>query len=265
MLNTHENDSTMFCSQFENVLIDYLDDTLDKKTRRAASEHALRCPLCHALLSEVKTTVAACQHAQIAAPSPALDARIINLTMPESAMSCGEFEDLLTDYLDGFLPANLFHRWERHAVLCQNCTDLPGEVVRSIGACYTYKAEELLVPANLQQRILESTLGTAEAETVKMPVWANVRQQLENIFQPIFTPIFTAQFASVAMFLLMAFVIFSNANPADASISGVYQTGAQMAAQTYEQTHDAVETGIAKGLDFNQQPATGEPAKGVND
>ena len=57
-----------------------------------------------------------------------LEARILSMTMPETAMSCDEFENLLTDYLDGFLPAQVFHRWERHAVLCEKCTDLPGEV-----------------------------------------------------------------------------------------------------------------------------------------
>ena len=45
-------------------------------------------------------------------------------------MSCEEFEECLTDYLDGFLPAHLYHRWERHAALCDRCTELPGEVVR---------------------------------------------------------------------------------------------------------------------------------------
>jgi len=45
--------------------------------------------------------------------------------MPETAMACEEFELFLTDYLDGFLPASLYHRWERHAALCGQCTELP--------------------------------------------------------------------------------------------------------------------------------------------
>jgi len=36
-----------------------------------------------------------------------------------------EFEDYLTDYLDGFLVAPLYHRWERHAALCESCSDCP--------------------------------------------------------------------------------------------------------------------------------------------
>ena len=69
--------------------------------------------------------------------------------------------------MDGFLPPTSFHRWERHAVLCNTCEDLPGMVVRSIAACYTYKMEELAVPAGLHERILNTTIGTAEAKAVK--------------------------------------------------------------------------------------------------
>ncbi len=62
-----------------------------------------------------------------------------------------------------FLPAPLFHRWERHAVLCDTCTDLPGMVVRSIAACYTYKMDELPAARGLHERILHATIGTDKA------------------------------------------------------------------------------------------------------
>jgi len=63
--------------------------------------------------------------ATVPAPSKELEARILQKTVPDTAMGCEEFEELLTEYLDGFLPAHLYHRWERHAVLCDNCTELP--------------------------------------------------------------------------------------------------------------------------------------------
>ena len=37
-------------------------------------------------------------------PSRELEARILVSTMPETAMGCEDFEEHLTDYLDGFLP-----------------------------------------------------------------------------------------------------------------------------------------------------------------
>lgn len=244
----------MLCNQFEDLLSDYLDGNLDKGTSRAVAAHALRCPVCHALLNEVKATVHACRIADAVKPSHQMEARILQMTMPETAMFCEEFEELLTDYLDGFLPASLFHRWERHAVLCSHCTNLPGEVVRSIGACYTYKADELPVPEGLHAKILKSTLGTANAAKVKMSWVEQIKQALENIFKPIFSPVLTPQFASVAMMLLMASVVFTNAGSADGSISGIYQKGVELAAQTYEQSADAVENGLSEGLNFNSQP-----------
>src|SRR5258706_15102592 len=99
----------------------------------------------------------ACQAASGLPAPKELEARILQSTMPETAMSCGDFEEFLTDYLDGFLPASLYHRWERHAVLCERCTELPGEVVRAIGACYTYIGEEKPLPAGLHARNLLST------------------------------------------------------------------------------------------------------------
>jgi anti-sigma factor RsiW len=244
----------MLCHQFEDLLTDYLDGTLDRDTHRRVAAHALRCPVCHELLNEVKAAVHACHTAPVPLPSTQMEARILQMTMPETAIHCEEFEALLTDYLDGFLPAAVFHRWERHAVLCSSCTNLPGEVVRSIGACYTYKAEELPVPAGLHERILQATLGTAEAKAVKMSVWSQIQQTLENAFKPLFSPLLTPQFASVAMMLLMAFVVFTNVAATDGSIGGVYQKGLGLAVQTYQQSADAVGSGLSEGLNLEPKP-----------
>lgn len=242
----------ILCHQFEDFITDYLDGALDRNTHRTVAEHLLRCPVCHALLNEVKTTVNACRESVVPMPSLNMETRILQRTVPETALlSCKEFEDLLTDYLDGFLPAPLFHRWERHACFCSHCTNLPGEVVRSIGACYTYKADELALPNGLHERILRSTLGTTQSAKVKMPSREQFKQKLENIFKPFLSPLLTPQFASVAMMLLMAFVIFSNTGSTDDSFGGVYQKGLQLAAQTYRQSSNAVENGLNEGLNLN--------------
>ena len=247
----HVMSEIMLCHQFENFITEYLDGTLERATHRAVAEHLLRCPICHALLNEVKTTVHACREATVPKPSFTMEALILQLTMPESEISCREFEELLTDYLDGFLPAPLFHRWERHACFCHHCTNLPGEVVRSIGACYTYKAEELRLPNGLHERILQATLGTTNSAKVKMSFAEELKQKLESILKPFFSPVLTPQFASVAMMLLMAFVVFSNTGTPDGSISGVYKKGLQLAAQTYQQSSSAVENGLSEGLNLN--------------
>lgn len=249
------------CSEFEEFLTDYLDKTLDKETHKAVAAHALRCPLCHSLLREVKDAVEICRN--ISAPKPPmtrLEARILAMTAPESAMACSEFEEYLTDYLDGFLPAPVFHRWERHAVLCEKCTDLPGEVVRSIAACYTYKTDELPLPEGLHCKILESTIGTAQAEAVKASWIRQIGEAIRGMRFPISVP----QLAPVAMMLIFAFFVLTQTASADGTLSGIYQKSYELAGQTYRQSADAVFGAEKKSEEKNSHQ---EPIEGrfVND
>ena len=234
----------MLCTDFENLLSDYLEGILDPAAHRAFSEHALRCPVCHQTLSEVKDTMHACRVAAVPQPTQELEARILKKTMPEAAMSCQEFEESLTDYLDGFLPAPFYHRWERHAALCDRCTELPGEVVRSIGACYTYINEEMPVPAGLNERILQATIGTLKAEEVRAPWSARLASQLRIWLDPIVSP----QLATVATMLLVAVFVLTNTVSADGSISGVYRASLRLAEQSYSGGSEGGIKGFTNGL-----------------
>jgi anti-sigma factor RsiW len=240
------------CAEFEELLTEYLDATLERGAQRAVAAHALKCPLCHSLLNEVKDALSACH--EIGAPKRSmthLEARVLSMTMPGTAMHCGQFEDHLTDYLDGFLPATLFHRWERHAVLCEHCTDLPGAVVRSIAALYTIKAEEMPVPAALHQRILEATIGTAEARKVRAAWSSRAFEWLRGLSFPMPLP----QFASVLMMLVFAAFVFSQTVSAD-----VYQRSYELAEQTYKQG-----AGIVLGIDRKTEASsTAEPVRGID-
>ncbi|HEV2798958.1 MAG TPA: zf-HC2 domain-containing protein [Pyrinomonadaceae bacterium] len=220
----------MLCAEFEDRLTDYLDGLLAPPTQVAFNEHALRCPVCHDLLSEVKNTLRVCRTATPPPPASSLDARILMQTAPETAMTCDEFEDYLTDYLDGFLPATLYHRWERHAALCGRCTNLPGEVVRSIGACYTYIQEERAVPAGLHARILQATLGTTEAEKVRAPFGARVTELVRGWLDAIVSP----QLATVATMLLVAVLVGTSTLSDDGSIGGMYRASLRYVSRTYE-------------------------------
>lgn len=247
MSNTDER--IINCAEFEEYLTDYLDGTLTRATHKAVAAHALRCPLCHSLLNEVKDALSVCH--EISAPKHSmthLEARILTMTMPETAMSCEQFEEHLTDYLDGFLPATLFHRWERHAVLCDSCTDLPGAVVRSIAACYTYKMDELAVPAGLHDRILQATIGTTEAKTMKASAGAQLMEWIRGFSFPIGVP----QFASVIMMLVFAAFMFSQTVSADGS-----QKFLELAETTYQQSADVVLGTEKAGSKTNQAPVEG--------
>ena len=248
------NEKIINCLKFEEHLTDYLDNTLERQMKVAMAEHALQCPLCHALLNEVKTALEVCH--EISAPKHSmthLAAQILLMTAPETAMACREFENHLTDYLDGFLPAAVFHRWERHAVLCEKCTDLPGEVVRSIAACYTYKTEELPVPEGLHARILQATIGTERAADVRASWISQTVEWIRGIHFPIPIP----QLAPVAMMLMFAAFIFTQSISADGSISSMYQKSFELAGQTYQQGADIVLGTEKIEPQSNQEPING--------
>lgn len=243
----------MLCAEFEDNLTDYLEGALETERNVAFAEHAMRCPVCHELLSEVKNTLQTCRTSKAPAPSPELEARILLQTVPEMAMTCEEFEEYLTDYLDGFLPAPLYHRWERHAALCQQCTELPGQVVRSIGACYTYINEERALPLGLHERILQATLGTTAAEEVRAPFAARIAARLRLLLDPIVSP----QLATVATMLLVCVLVLTSTVSADGSIGGMYSAGIQLAERAYggqsdKGIKDAADTntfnGVAEGM-----------------
>src|SRR5437762_282405 len=218
----------MLCHEFEEQLTDYLDGALAVEAHRLFSEHAMRCPVCHDLLGEVKNTLVACASSEAPPAGAGLEARILLGTAPETAITCAAFEEHLTDYLDGFLSAPLYHRWERHAALCVECNELPGQVVRTIGACYTYLQDELPVPAALEARILHETLGTVTAQQIRPSVSARMIEWLRGALDPIVSP----QLASVATMLLVSVFVLTNTVSTDGSVGGIYHASLQLAERT---------------------------------
>jgi anti-sigma factor RsiW len=252
----------MLCNDFESGLSDYLDGILEPDVHKTFAEHALRCPVCHETLTEVKNTMQACHAANGLEPSRELEARILLNTMPETAMTCDDFEEFVTDYLDGFLPASLYHRWERHAVLCERCTELPGEVVRAIGTCYIYLGEEKPLPVGLNERILQATSGADLFAGIRASLSSRVASWLRVWLDPIVSP----QLATVATMLLVAVLVLTNTVSADGSISGVYSASLRLAQQSYAAGSNGGINEITKGLKelVSGQSEVAQPATGQN-
>lgn len=245
----YEKEKLIDCTFFEESLSDYLEKALDAGTHKAVASHAMSCPLCHSLLNEVKTSLQICRDlAEPKMPVTRLEARILEITMPQTAMACSDFEEHLTDYLDGFLPAQVFHRWERHAVLCDDCTDLPGAVVRSLAACVSYKLDELAVPAGLHGRILRETIGTEQAKAVRASRLSQFGEWVRGLEFPISVP----QLAPVAMMMLFAFLVFSQTVSADGTLADVYTKSFALAEQTYKQGADVLNGTPDGDSDANQ-------------
>src|SRR6185436_3472564 len=246
----------MLCNEFEDRLTDYLDGALEVEAHKHFAEHAMRCPVCHDLLSEVKNTLVACSASEAPPASVGLEARILLKTMPEAALTCAEFEDYLTDYLDGFLVAPLYHRWERHAALCESCSELPGDVVRAIGACYTYKQDELAVPAGLEARILQSTIGNVLPQQVRAPITARLVEWVRGALDPIVSP----QLASVATMLLVSVMVLTNTVSTDGSVGGIYHASLQLAQKTADNASksSALPNGVKK-IEGSVEDLMGDP------
>src|SRR5207253_2144301 len=246
----------MLCHEFEDQLTDYLDGTLSVEAHKYFAEHAMRCPVCHDLLGEVKSTLVACSASEAPPAGIGLEARILLKTMPETAITCAEFEDYLTDYLDGFLVAPLYHRWERHASLCESCSELPGDVVRSIGACYTYKQDEMPVPAGLEARILQSTIGNVLPQQVRAPFTSRLVEWIRGTLDPIVSP----QLATVATMLLVAVFVLTNTVSTDGSVGGIYHASLQLAHKTADNaTKSSVVPDGVKKLEGSGDDLMGSP------
>jgi anti-sigma factor RsiW len=252
----------MLCHEFEDQLTDYLDGTLSAEGHRAFAEHAMRCPVCHDLLGAVKSTLLACSSSEAPPAGVDLDARILMKTAPETTITCQQFEEHLTDYLDGFLLAPLYHRWERHAALCTDCSELPGDVVRTIGACYTYLQDELPVPAGLEARILQETIGNVLPERVRAPFSSRLIEWLRGALDPIVSP----QLATVATMLLVAVFVLTNTVSTDGSVRGLYSAGVQLAERTADNATKGSEKGVKKlaGSVDNLMGGDDEQNKGNN-
>src|ERR1043166_5925157 len=108
----------MLCVDFENLLTDYIEGVVGTENNRQMAEHAMKCPVCHETLSAVKSTVAACHIAAVPEPSRDLDARILQNTVPETAMTCEEFEEFLTDYIEGVVGTENNRQMAEHAMKC---------------------------------------------------------------------------------------------------------------------------------------------------
>src|SRR5260221_953297 len=232
----------MLCHEFEDQMTGYLDGALEVKANREFAEHGMRCPVCHDLLSEVKNTLLACSASEAPLAGTGLEARILLKTMPQTAITCSDFEDHLTDYLDGFLMAPLYHRWKRHAALCVSSSELPAAVVRAIGACYTYKQDELTVPAGLEARILQSTIGNVLPQEIRAPLGSRLIEWLRGALDPIVSP----QLASLATMLLVSVFVLTNTLSTDGSVGGIYHASLQLAQRTAD--HATKSSALPNGM-----------------
>jgi len=84
------------------------------------------------------------------------------------------------------------------------------------------------VPAGLEARILQSTIGNVLPQEVRAPLTARLLEWLRGALDPIVSP----QLASVATMLLVSIFVLTNTVSTDGSVGGILHAGVQLAQRT---------------------------------
>lgn len=126
----------------------------------------------------------------------------------ENRMICAEFESLLSDALDGTLPAAAKAGFERHRAECGNCAVMFAET--AAGMRWLDALPEVELPANFIHNVLAATSG-AEPRKAKATTgnwWERLRTALPKTITPVLQPRFAMSFGmaffSITMILNVA-------------------------------------------------------------
>src|ERR1041385_2599197 len=125
----------MNCRKFEEQISEYLDGLLPKSAAARFAAHALQCRDCRSLMDDIKGALY-----DVKEPLPVSDDLknvLLSVQDQYAPLSCATFEALITEFLDGFVPALTSHRFEAHANDCAECSALLTEVVYAVAACHS--------------------------------------------------------------------------------------------------------------------------------
>ena len=227
----------MNCCTFEELLLDYLDGTLPKRQVSLFSSHALQCRHCRHLVDDVKGVVEEVKVTREAVDLPGhLEQALLRIQAENAHLTCSDFEELITEFLDGFVPAGIYHKFEEHTGTCPSCSSLLTEVVYAVAACHSvHTYEEMEVPESLTERLLsvmpspKASVGRAAAEKLA----AFIGLLLPRATQTRGWSYATASGLGIAVF---AFLLLGFSD--DRSISGIYRGARATAISLYSQSSD---------------------------
>jgi predicted anti-sigma-YlaC factor YlaD len=142
----------MDCRKFEEQISEYLDGLLPKNEVSRFAAHSLQCRACRSLMDDIKGALYDAKEPIEASHN--LEDVLLSVQDKYAPLSCAAFEALITEFLDGFVPALTYHRFESHANECSECSNLLTEVVYAVAACHSvHTYEEVEVPDTLQAQL----------------------------------------------------------------------------------------------------------------
>ncbi len=227
--------SSMDCGRFEEKISDYFDGLLAADEGSLFRVHALQCRSCRSLMDDVKATLQVCrQQEELETPAP-LETALMAISTEPDAFDCIGFEELITEFLDGFVPAPTYHRFEEHAEACGECSTLLTGVVYAVAACHSvHTFEEVEVPESLIAGVIammpQRKRSLARRATDRFAAFA------EHLIPPATqTARWTFATSTVLALATFAFLLFGFSD--DGTFSGIYRQAHVKASELY--THSA--------------------------
>lgn len=231
----------MNCDTFEDRLSDYFDGLLAPQDASLFRAHALQCRGCRSLMDEVKGTIQICREQEELDTPAMLETALVAISVEHAVLGCDGFEALITEFLDGFVPAPTYHRFEDHAAECSVCSTLLTEVVYAVAACHSvHTFEEVEVPATLVSNLLRVMRARepslARRVTNRLGVIAD-----HLIPNPVQTPRWTFATSVTIAAAMLAFLFFGFSD--DGTVAGIYRQAHVKVSELYSHGTDVyVET-----------------------
>jgi hypothetical protein len=221
----------MKCDRFEELITPFLDGDLAGGELAAFREHQMACTDCRALLEDVTCALAACAELPAVEPPLELLSRALVIPALNPPIDCERFAELVTEFLDGFLEASVYHAFEDHAKACDGCSETLAGVALAVTACHSvHFSEELDVPEPLVARILAETTGVPAAAEPR-GAWGRVAAAFRLYAGPLWAPRLATAAAIVAMFSML--VTEGRLGP-----TSIYESAARVTSRVYSRSVD---------------------------
>jgi anti-sigma factor RsiW len=224
----------MNCRKFEEQISEYLDGLLPKNKARMFAAHALQCRDCRCLMDDIKGALYDAK--ETLEVSHNLEDALLSVQDHYAPLSCAAFEALLTEFLDGFVPALTYHRFEAHATECTACSSLLTEVVYAVAACHSvHTFEELAIPEALNDKLFSIFPQVKDSLRKRMArrTAAFVTSLMPRATQTKAWSFATATSLTAAIFALLLFG-FSD----DQTVSGIFRQAQVKMSRLYSRSAD---------------------------
>jgi hypothetical protein len=227
---------SMDCTKFELALSDYLESALSRSEASLFRKHALQCLACRGLMDDVKAVISDCGSQEWVESAPTLEAALVMIPREHTPLNCVGFEEIITEFLDGFVPAATYHRFEEHAEACGDCSELLTDVVYAVAACHSvHTYEEYDLPGALADRLLtivpQSCPGKRRTIADRVAAMAAFLMPRRTHGAP-----WSFATASALAFTALALLVFDFSD--DLSVRGIYRQARVTAGEIYSRGSD---------------------------